>query len=70
MFKALVGRETSTKLGPEDIIRKVLKRKCFKCPRIVHLNLICMSYDQKKGQESNLTPEYKSFESKGQMKFD
>jgi hypothetical protein len=45
--------KTSTKLGPQDTIRKVLKRKWFKCPRIVHLNLICMSYDQKKGQELN-----------------
>ncbi len=43
----------NTKLGPQDTIRNVLKCRCLKCPRIVHLDLICMSYDQKKGQESN-----------------
>jgi len=46
-------RQTSTKLGPQDTIRMVLNCKCLKCPCIVHLNLICMSYDQKKGRESN-----------------
>jgi hypothetical protein len=33
--------------------KKVLKRRCLKWPHIVHLYLICMSYDQKKGRESN-----------------
>jgi hypothetical protein len=42
--------QTSTKLIPHDTIRKVLKLKCFKCSHIVHLNLICKSYDQKKGE--------------------
>jgi hypothetical protein len=37
------------KLGPHDTIKKVLKCRCLKCPHIVHLDLICMSYDQKKG---------------------
>jgi hypothetical protein len=27
--------------------------KCLECPCIVHLDLICMSYDKKKGWESN-----------------
>jgi hypothetical protein len=45
--------QTSTKLSPQDTIRKVLKRRCLKCPCIVHLDLICMSYDKKKGQKSN-----------------
>ncbi len=31
----------------------ILKRRCLKCTHIIHLNLICMSYDQKKGRESN-----------------
>jgi hypothetical protein len=44
MFKALVEKEKNTKLGPQDTIRKFLKRKCLKCPRIVHLDLICMSW--------------------------
>ncbi len=46
-------KQTSTKLGPYDTIGKVLKFKCLKCLHIVHLDLICMNYDQKKGQESN-----------------
>jgi hypothetical protein len=39
----------NTKLGPYDTIRKVLKHRCLKFPRIVYLDLICMSYDKKKG---------------------
>jgi hypothetical protein len=46
-------RHTNTKLGSQNTIRKVLKCRWLKCPRIVHLDLICMSYDQKKGQKSN-----------------
>jgi len=42
-------RQTSTKLGPQDNIKKFLKLRCLKCPYNVQLNLICMSYDQKKG---------------------
>jgi hypothetical protein len=42
-------KKISTKLGPYDIIEKVLKFRCLKCLHIVHLNLICMSYDKKKG---------------------
>jgi hypothetical protein len=45
--------KTNTKLGPHDIVKKFLKRKCLKCPRIVHLDLIFMSYDHKKGLELN-----------------
>ncbi len=40
-------------MGPHDTIKKVLKHKCLKFPHIVHLNLNCISYEQKKGQESN-----------------
>jgi hypothetical protein len=54
MFKTLVGKKENTKWGPRDTIRKVLKCRCLKCPLIVHLDLICMSYDQKKRQESKL----------------
>ncbi len=46
-------RQKNRKLGPCDTIVKVLMHRCLKCPCIVCLNLICMSYDQKKGQESN-----------------
>jgi hypothetical protein len=41
-------RKTSTKLGSQDTTRKVLKRRCLKWPLIVHLDLICMSYDKKR----------------------
>jgi len=51
--QSLSWKEKNTKSGPQDTIRKFLKRKCLKCPRIVHLDLICMSYDQKKGWELN-----------------
>jgi hypothetical protein len=49
----------NTKLGPQDIITKVLKFRCSKCPHIVHLDLICMSCDQKKGRESNWEFDYR-----------
>jgi len=40
-------------LSPQDTIKKVLKYRCLKYLCIGHLVLICMSYDQKKGRESN-----------------
>jgi hypothetical protein len=46
-------RQKNIKLGLQDTIRKVLKCKCLRCPFIVHLNLIFMSYDQDKRWESN-----------------
>jgi hypothetical protein len=46
-------RQTCVKLGPQDTIGKVFKFRCLKCSRIAHLDLICMSYDQKKGWKSN-----------------
>jgi hypothetical protein len=45
--------QKNTNLSPQNTIRKVMKRRCLKCPHIVHLNLICMGYDQKKGRKSN-----------------
>jgi len=45
--------ETNTKLGPFHTIGKVLNCRYLKCPWIVHLDLIWMRYDQKKGQKSN-----------------
>jgi hypothetical protein len=42
-------RQKNTKLHSKEIIKKVLKRRCLKCLCIVHLDLICMSYDKKKG---------------------
>jgi len=53
MLGALVGKVNKHQIGPHDTIRKVLKHKCLKCLHIVHLDLICMSYDKKKGWESN-----------------
>jgi hypothetical protein len=53
MFEALIRRQTSTKLGPHDTIKFFLKCRCLRCPRIVHLDLNCMSYDQRKGRKSN-----------------
>jgi len=52
-LKPWLERQTNTKLGPQNTIRKVLKRRCLRCPHIVHLNLIFMNYDQKKKRESN-----------------
>ncbi len=52
-YEPWLERKTSTKLRPYDTIKFFLKRRCLKCPHIAHLDLICMSYDQKKGQESN-----------------
>jgi hypothetical protein len=36
-----------------NVIGKVLKFKCPKCPRIGHLDICSPSYGQKKGRESN-----------------
>jgi hypothetical protein len=51
--KPWLERKISTKLDPQDTTKKVLKSIYLKCPHIVHLVLICISYDQKKGWESN-----------------
>jgi hypothetical protein len=64
--KPWLERQTSTKLGPHDTIKKFLKYRCLSYPHIVHLNMICIHYDQKKGWESN----WEFLENKGQMKFD
>jgi hypothetical protein len=48
-----VERQISTKLGPHVTFKKVLKRRCSKCPPIIHLDLIGMNYEQKKGRELN-----------------
>jgi hypothetical protein len=52
-LKPWLEGQTNIKLGYHDTIRKVLKHRCFNCPHIVHLNLICMIPDQKKGRGSN-----------------
>jgi len=39
--------------GVIDVIGKVLKCRCPKCPRIGHLDICSPSYGQKKGRESN-----------------
>jgi len=46
------GQNTSH-WGVLDVIRKVLKLRYRKCPRIGHLDICSPSYGQKKGQESN-----------------
>jgi len=38
--------KTSIKLVPWNTIRKVLKHRYLKCPRIVHLDMIYMSYEE------------------------
>ncbi len=68
--KPCLKRKKNAKLSPQDNIKKVLKCRCLKCPCIVHLDLICMSYDQKKGQRQigNLILDHKSLKRKGQMR--
>jgi hypothetical protein len=39
--------------GVLDVIGKVLKRRCRKCPLIFDLDICSPSYGQKKGRESN-----------------
>jgi hypothetical protein len=39
--------------GVLGVIKKVLKRRCRKCPRIGNLDICSASYGQKKGRESN-----------------
>jgi hypothetical protein len=46
------GKNTSHR-GVFGVIRKVLKRRYLKWPRIGHLNICSPSYGQKKGRESN-----------------
>jgi hypothetical protein len=45
--------QNSMAYGVLYIIEKLLKRKCLKWARIVHLNIWNVSYGQKKGRESN-----------------
>ncbi len=45
IFRTLVGKENKHQIGAQDTIRKVLKRKCLKCPRIIHFDLIYISYE-------------------------
>jgi hypothetical protein len=52
-LKHWLERKTNTKLSLYDTIRNFLKHRCLKRPCIVHLDLICMSYNQRKGRESN-----------------
>jgi hypothetical protein len=51
--QSLGERANQCQIEPQDIIKKVLKCKCLKGLHIVHLDIIGMSCDQKKGQESN-----------------
>ncbi len=46
------GQNTSD-WGVLGVIRKVLKCRCPKWPRIGHLDICSPSYGQKKGRESN-----------------
>ncbi len=49
------GQNTSP-WGVLGVIRKVLKCRCPKWPRIGHLDICSPSYGQKKGRESNSRP--------------
>jgi hypothetical protein len=46
----------NNKLGPHDTIKKVLKCRCLKCLHIVYLDVMYMSYNKNKRQESNSHP--------------
>jgi hypothetical protein len=66
-------RQTNTKLGLQEVIRNILKRTCLKCLHIVHLDMICMHYDQKKGAWVKLEiwhPTINPLKLGGQMRFD
>jgi len=63
MFGTLVRKVKNIKLGPHDTIKKVLKCRCLKCLQIIYLDVMCMSYNKKKGK--NQIPTLKN---KGQMK--
>jgi hypothetical protein len=45
--------QTTSPWGVLEVIRKVLKRRYRKWPRIGHLDICSPSYGQKKGRESN-----------------
>ncbi len=51
MFKALIEKVNKHHMRPLKYHWKTLEMKMLKCPYSVHLNLKCISYDQKKGQE-------------------
>jgi hypothetical protein len=53
MFKTLVGKAKKIPKWAPKIPLERFKHRCLKCPYIVHLYLICMNYDLKKGRESN-----------------
>jgi hypothetical protein len=53
MFRARQQDPKHLALGVLGVIRKVLKRRYRKCPRIVELDICSPSYGQKKGRESN-----------------
>jgi hypothetical protein len=56
-IQSLGWKGKQTPIGLRDTIKKFLKRRCLKCLHIIHLYLICMSYDQKKRHESNFQPQ-------------
>jgi hypothetical protein len=49
MFKALVEKANNHQIGPLKYHWKGFYMFMLKCPCIVHLDLKCMNYDQKKG---------------------
>jgi len=52
MFRALVEKENKHQIGLLIYHWKDFEVHMLKFLHIVHLHLICMSYDQKKGRES------------------
>ncbi len=51
--RSIARGQISSHLRALSVIRKVLKCKCPKWPRMSHLDICSPSYGQKKGQESN-----------------
>ncbi len=68
--KPWLERQTSTKLGPQDTIKKFLKHRCLKWPHLfIYVWFAWIMIKRKGGSKiPNLTFNHKSLESKGQMK--
>ncbi len=53
MFRALVEKANKHQIVTLGYHWKGFEIYMIKCPHIVHLDLKCMGYDQKKNQEPN-----------------
>ncbi len=52
MFRTLVTKVNKHKIRALNIVEFFLKCRCLKWFRIIHLDLICINYDQKKDWDS------------------